>query len=98
MRANSINDTDIDLINFKSMTKKIKHKTFHPYIPPNIKKISDAPEIDDKSDPKRLKIEGQIKNKDVVAKWKLKNDESWNDLFKSKSKMDQPCHIERTRA
>jgi len=51
MRASSINDTDIDLINVKSITKKIKHKTFHPYIPPNIKKISDAPEIEDKPCP-----------------------------------------------
>ena len=66
MRANSINDTDIDLINFKSITKKIKHKTFHPYVPPNIRKISDVPEIDDKPDPKRLKIEGQIKK---ITRW-----------------------------
>ena len=90
VRATTVQDTTGALVEFLTLLTDIKLNRFICFLPGNIKKLSKrnaTPDdsIDDRGK-KKQKSENQRKNDNVVSDWKLKANESWNKLFKGKSR------------
>ena len=93
--AKSILDTNIELLNFSQIFSDIQHNRFFCNLPSSITKLSPSEENTRK---KRKQETEKIVNPKVNPKWKLRPNESWDAVFRFKSKEGpmlstgcQPC-------
>ena len=95
-RVDDVTDTNLDLIKFSSIFNDIQMNRFFCDLPPSINKLHKKSSFefevgDDKSDsPRKKKTKKssaeQIKNIAQDRTWKLRVDESWDTIFKNKSR------------
>ena len=94
-RANEVNETNIQLVDFSSIFFDIQLSKFHCNLPPSISKVtnktlrSSNPNLSDQ-DPdnkkKRKKQAERVKNLNPVCSWKLRLDETWENVFRNKTR------------
>jgi hypothetical protein len=88
-----VQETNLELMNYASLFQDVSLSRFNYHLPPNImsvqKRNSDphASSSHDKS--KRQKKIEQVRNDKMVADWKLRQNEKWETVFRSKSR-DSP--------
>jgi hypothetical protein len=99
-KASSIVDTDLDLLNLKLVCSDIQTNRFFYMLPKSILQVKKDDDIDDSSssrDRKRQKQDKQadkeekdkaspIRNTNLKEALKMRQNESWNTIFKGKSK------------
>ena len=89
-RAQEVNDTNLNLVNFASIIEDIQLNKFVCDLPPSIKKLERELELDTDSTnekrKKKKKVVKQVKNQDPNPAWKCRIDENWDTVFKNKTK------------
>ena len=90
MRAKTVEETSLDLINFSSIITDIQLNKFVIFLPNSIKRLSKRPmenqRNENEREDKRVRQNNQIKNDNLSKDWALKQGESWNKIFKGKIK------------
>ena len=87
----SVTDTDLTLIEFSSLLSDIQFNRFTYFLPPSIAEVQQDTSSDNKKDQdepnsKKKKEAAKIeKNLQQVADWKLRNNETWNTVFRHKN-------------
>lgn len=86
-------DTDVNLMDFRQLLMDIRLNRFVYFLPPSIAKLAH----DDKIEPKRGDSARKekattvknpattVKNPALVPEWKMRNNESWNTVFRNKT-------------
>ena len=91
-RAESVDETNLELTNFASIFSDIQLNKFHCALPPTILQLKrDSPLdsiLDNKEEQrKRNKINPErCLNADQNRSWKLRQSETWNNVFKNKTR------------
>ena len=86
--AEAVTDTDLELIDFSILFKDILLSRFDLILPPNIAKVSKDDPTTETSLKKKNKTAPpvMVRNTNQVRDWKLRNDERWETVFRSKSR------------
>ena len=88
--AEAVTDTDLDLVDFTTLFKDILLSRFDIKLPPNIAKVKNSESNTESSGlPKKVKIQVppvMVRNTSQIREWKLRNDERWETVFRSKSR------------
>lgn len=84
--ADAVTDTDLELVDFSSLFRDILLSRFDIKLPPNISKVKNPKQDDKDSTIKKPKANPvMVRNGSIVREWKLRNDEKWDTVFRSKS-------------
>ena len=85
--ADAVTDTDLELIDFKVLFKDILLSRFDITLPPNIAKVKNTPSTPDKNPRNpRPSPAVMVRNDNLVREWKVRVDEKWDTVFRSKSR------------
>ena len=91
-RVEDVSETSVELIQFSSIFLDIQLNRFHCDLPPSIARIvkrksddSPIPNSDNKKKSKKGKVE-QVRNNNIDNAWKIRVNESWDTVFKNKSR------------
>ena len=91
-RSESVEETNLELTNFASIFYDIQLNKFHCSLPPNILQLKrDSPLdsiLNDNEDSRKRnrKNPDRCLNDDQVRNWKLRQSETWNTVFKNKTR------------
>ena len=85
-KVHFVTETNEQLINFDLIVNEIEMDRFFCNLPNNIKKLTSDNDKEMENPTKKLRIEGQVKNMNQVEAWKLRDNESWNNIFRGKTK------------
>ena len=85
-KVNYVTETNMQLVDFDLIVNEIEMDRFYCNLPTNIKKLTSEGEKETENPQKKLKVEGQVKNPSQVEAWKLKDSESWNNVFRGRTK------------
>ena len=83
-RVESVSETNLQLMDFAQLFFDIQSNRFFCSLPSNIMKLS-SNENENKNSKKRKHVEKFINNA-MNSNWKLRNNESWDTIFKGKTK------------
>jgi hypothetical protein len=84
--ADAVTDTDLELVEFNSLFKDILLSRFDIRLPPNINKIKKTQHDEEDGQNKKTKITAvMVRNGAINKEWKLRNNERWDTVFRSKS-------------
>ena len=84
--ADAVTDTDLDLIDFTTLFRDILLSRFDIRLPPNISKVKNNKPDDEDGKLKKTRTNPVMtRNNTSVREWKLRNDERWETVFRSKS-------------
>jgi hypothetical protein len=93
--AEAVTDTDLELVEFNSLFKDILLSRFDIRLPPNINKVTSTLTGDNDEKNKKTKVTSvMVRNSAVKKEWKLRNSESWDTVFRSKSHRGPVLSIE----
>jgi hypothetical protein len=82
-----VQETNLDLMNYASLFQDISLSRFNYNLPPNIKSVQkQSQEGSYANKEKRQKRVDQVKNVNITQGWKLRPDEKWDTIFRSKSR------------
>ena len=84
-RVSSVSETNIALMDFSQIFYDMQANRFICFLPPNIKKLTkdQMDETDQKK--KKGKLVQKELNTNQNPDWKLRQDESWDSVFKNKT-------------
>ena len=95
-RESSVQETTLDLVSFASIILKIQLNDFNCFLPMNIRRIAKEETSQKKRDntqeglktkkKSKQEIVSMVRNENINEEWKLKENESWNQTFRHKSK------------
>ena len=81
----SVVDTDLELMNFSQISQDIQFNRFNYILPPRVAKIQKQDNAETESSAiKKKKFEAE-RNTNQVREWKLRQSESWDDIFLNKT-------------
>ena len=86
--ADAVTDTALELTDFNSIFKDILLSRFDVFLPPNITKVKKANTQSDENTPKKPKAAApvMVRNPNQIEEWKVRNNENWDTIFRSKSR------------
>ena len=95
-RAANLNDTKQDLMNFHSMVSNIEINCFNYSIPSAVKSLKNDKDSGSSSNKKQKTAGKRVENNNMVDSWKLRPNESYDNVFKDKVKngpiLSMGCH------
>ena len=83
--AEAVTDTDLELVDFSTLFKDIMLNRFDISLPPNIGLLKSSQDTADTPPKKARAAPVMIRNNNQIREWKLRNDEKWETVFRSKS-------------
>lgn len=83
--VDAVTDTDLDLVNFTTLFKDILLSRFDITLPPNIGTIKTGRTNDDAPPKKTRAAPVMVRNDNQIREWKLRHNEKWETVFRSKS-------------
>ena len=91
--AEAVTDTDLELVDFATLFKDIMLSRFDISLPPNIGSIKSGQDTPDTPPKKARAAPVMVRNDNQVREWKLRNDEKWETVFRSKSQQGPSLSI-----
>ena len=80
-----VSETNIALMDFAQIFYDMQANRFVCFLPPNIKKLTKEQVNETSTKNKKSKMVQKIVNTNQNADWKMRQDESWDSVFKNKT-------------